>query len=126
MPEDRDDRSILDADPLWRRVIQLWVVADGSGGSRVSSAAFDNSSDGSGTSVTLGREAQEAGVTPRKALERYPDCRLASVSAGHCRRSGQAIVRDPTEEDRHHALVEGPKTKSVRRELARAAVWIDT
>lgn len=121
-----DDPSILDPDPLWRRIHPLQVVPDGRGGSRVSSAAMTDSSDGTGMSVTLGREAQAAGVTPALALSRHPGLGLASLLAGECRRQSQILARDPTPDDPHHALVEGEKPKAVQRALARAAtllVW---
>lgn len=125
MPGSRDDPSILDPDPPWRRVHPDWIVPGSDGADRLSSAAFENSPDGTGTSVTLGREARAAGVTPVRALARFPGYRLVSVTAGACRAVEQAIARDPTEEDPHHALVEGRKTKSTRRELARAAAFLE-
>jgi len=125
MPESRDDPTILDSDPLWRRIHPSWLVDDGKGGRRLSTAAFENSPDGTGTSVTLGRDAQIAGVTPRKILERFPERRLASVAAGVCRANKQILVRDPEPEDPHHALIDGEKPKSVRRALSNAASLID-
>jgi len=73
-------------------------------------------------SVTLGRDAQAAGVTPAFVIDRFPGFGLASVSAGECRRHAQELVRDPTEEDPHHALVNGGKPHSVRKALHRAAL----
>jgi len=88
---------------------------------RLSSAAFSNSGDGTGMSVSLGREAQEAGISPRRALTRFPRFGLASLFASACRKHRQAIQRDPTAEDPHHALVNGEKPKSVQKSLARTA-----
>ena len=115
-----DDPTIRDPDPLWRRIHPTFLRSDGT----VSSAAFSNSSDGSGMSVTLGREAMATGVTPKLALSRYPTHGLAAITAGDCRSHEQRIQRDPTAEDRHHALVSGEKTKAVQRQLARAAVML--
>jgi hypothetical protein len=119
--QDADDRTILDPDPLWRRIHPDQFVSDGQSGWRVSSAAFDNSRDGSGMSVSLGREAQAAGVDPSLALQRFPGFGMASVTAGECRKLEQWIERDPTRADPYHALVNGCKPKRVQRELAKAA-----
>lgn len=119
-----DDPSILDADPLWRRIHPEWLISDDRGGVYVTSAAFDNSDDGSGMSVTLGRESEAAGFTPQAALERFPGYGLASLPAGCCRQHGQTLQRDPTPEDAHHALVNGQKTKGIRRKLAKAATLV--
>ena len=116
-----DDLSIDDADPLWRRIHPKWYVPDGRGGRRLSSAAFENSPDGSGMSVTLGREAEAEGGSPQAAVERFPGYGLASLVARRCRELDQTLQRDPTEEDPHHALVNGKKTKRIQRELAKAA-----
>lgn len=121
MSQPDDDRSILDSDPLWRRIHPDQVVPDGKGAWRASSAAFTDSSDGTGMSVTLGREARAAGMDPRLALQRFPRFGLASVAAGVCRAHDQAIQRDPTKDDPHHALVNGDKPKRVQRALAKAA-----
>lgn len=119
-----DDRSVLDGDPLWRRLRPEHVVPDGQGGWRASSAAFSNSSDGTGMSVTLGREAETAGIDARRALGRFPLFGLASVSAGICRTHEQAIQRDPTVDDHHHALVNGDKPRRIQRALAKAATLL--
>jgi hypothetical protein len=116
-----DDPTVLDPDPLWRRIHPVHFVDDGQGGKRLSSAAFDNSSDGTGMSVSLGREAEAAGVAPETALQRFPRFGMASITAGTCRTHNQAIQRDPTEDDRHHALVNGDKPKRVQKKMAGAA-----
>lgn len=121
MSHPADDPSILDADPLWRRIHHSWLVPDGAGGRRLSSAAFDNSSDGSGMSVTLAREAREAGVTPARELAPFPGLGLAELSAGVCRVHDQWLEREPVEQNLFHALVNGAKPKRVQKALARAA-----
>ena len=119
-----DDQSIGDPDPLWRRIHPTQFVSDGSGSMRASSAAFNNSNDGTGMSVSLAREAQAAGVTAAMALDHFPTFGLASLTAGVCRGHRQTIERDPTHDDRHHALVNGEKPKSVRNALTRAAIIV--
>ncbi len=125
MAEAPDDDSVRNEDPLWRRVVPVQMVTDANGASRPSSAAFENSSDGSGMSVTLGREARADGVTPQVVLKRFPRCRIASLTAGQCRDHKQKIARDPTKEDPHHALVNGTKTKSTRKAFATLACWVE-
>ena len=108
--------------PELRRIRPEQIVSDGNGGQRISSAAFDNSSNGSGMSVSLGREAREAGLTSAAALTRFPGFGLASVSAGTCRSLKQSMERAPTVDDPHHALVNGAKPKPTKQALARSAV----
>lgn len=119
-----DDPTILDPDPLWRRVRPEQIVRDGDGTRRPSSAVFQNSSDGSGMSVSLGREAQEAGISPARALADYPGFGLAQLTAGECRAHHQTMQRDPTDADPHHALVSGDKKRATSRALGRLAVWV--
>jgi hypothetical protein len=75
-------------------------------------------------SVTLGREAEEAGISPLRALMRFPGFALASLAAGSCRRQHQAIERAPTDRDPHHALVNGAKPKPVQKALSRSARFL--
>lgn len=118
-----DDPTILDSDPLWRRIHPKQVVHDGQGCQRPSSAAFVNSSDGTGMSVTLGPEAENANVSPLEALRGFAGFALASLPVVVCRMHDQTLERAPTSDDPHHALVDGEKPRSVRRALCRAASW---
>lgn len=76
-PEYPDDTTIDDASILWRRIHPDWVVTDENrGGVRVTSLAFNNSSDGSPTSVHLEEVAREYGITAEcdpELLCRIPD-----------------------------------------------------
>ena len=75
-------------------------------------------------SVTLGREAGDAGIDARRALGRFPGFGMASLSARTCRTHEQEIQRDPTEDDAHHALVDGEKPRRIQRALAQASALI--
>jgi hypothetical protein len=116
----RDDQTIANDDPLWRRLIPDWVSPGADGQPVISSAAFQNSPDGSPMSVTLGRDCQ----SHERAIGRHLGYGLASLTAGLVRGHRQVVCRDPQPEDAAHALVEGDKPRSVRKALARAAVLL--
>lgn len=84
-------------------------------GRRLSSAAFSNSSDGSGTSVFLSSE-----VSMDRILEGYERLGVAVLTAGAARAAQQGVRRVPLEEIPGHAQIEGKKSLSVRRRLADA------
>jgi hypothetical protein len=121
-----DDPTILDADPLWRRIPPLHLVPDQTaGGVRISSAAFiDDREDGDPMSVVLGRELLEAGREPQSALGIHTNFGIASIPARVARECNQVIFRDPTDDEPAHAKVAGDKPKSVQKKLARAASWV--
>jgi hypothetical protein len=114
-----DDQTIADEDPLWRRINPMGVVRDATG-VRVSSAAFQDSPDGSPMSITLGRECG----SHEQAIGSHHGYGLASVTAGKAREQRQVVCRDPQPEEPAHALVEGQKTGAVKKALARAAVLL--
>ena len=116
-----DDLTIPDEADLWRRIHPSHIVFDENvGQSRPSSAAFDDSSDGTPMSVLLG---QEAGP-PENALVDYQGYALASFTVGLARACGQGIARDPTSDQPAHVLVFGRKTKSVKRRLTEGSQWV--
>lgn len=119
-----DDSTIAADSVLWRRIHPDWVVADENrGGFRVSSAAFDNSPDGTPTSIHLEEVARAIGLTAEAILSSYVGYGMASLTAGQGRACGQNVGRfgddDPT-----HGFIAGQKTKSVRKKLAAACVWV--
>jgi hypothetical protein len=122
----RDDETIGRGDPLWRRIPPWHVVDNGVGGFRISSAAFDDDTDGHPMSVILGAEVQRAKRDPRSCLEGCAQFGLASITAGFARDLGQGVQRNPLEVEPAHALAFGRKTKSVRKQFATAATnaWV--
>ncbi len=119
----QDDPTILDGDPLWRRIAPRQFILDQNLDRwRPSSAAFSNSSDGSGMSVVLGRDAQEAGRSPTSILRSQLEFGVVSLQAGICRRLRQIVARDPQEYEPHHAVVEGHKPQSARTAFAESAM----
>lgn len=75
-------------------------------------------------SVILEELFLAAGRSPSAALARHEGYGLAAITAGLARACGQGIARDLTPEEPAHAVVFGPKPKSVQRRLAKASVWI--
>ena len=121
----QDDRTIADSAELWRRIPPWHFVLDeNSGEIRPSSAAFDNDADGSPMSVFLAEVMAELRKVPPDALRGQEDFALAALTTGLARTNGQSVVRDPLPEEPAHALVAGPKPRSVRRKLSRGAKWV--
>ena len=57
-------------------------------------------------------------------LTGHPGYTLAMITAGQTRACGQGIARDPTPEEPAHAIVFGPKPKSIQRRLAKESSWV--
>ncbi len=120
-----DDPTILDADPLWRRIPPRHFVPDENrGGMRPSSAAFEDHPNGTPMSVVLGKEVLAANRGPESVLTGLDGYGLVEFTAGLARESGQSVIRAPTQQEPAHAEVVGKKTGSVRRKLARSSTWI--
>lgn len=120
-----DDATITDDSELWRRIHPLWVIRDENAGVvRVSSAAFDDSRDGSPTSVLLAAIVRESGRTDTDVLMDFGGYAFASLTAGEARRCNQGVARDPLPDEPAHAFLFGPKSKANKRCLARSAAWV--
>jgi hypothetical protein len=111
-----DDTSISDAAELLRRIsVHWWVFDDRTGRRRLSSAAFENSRDGSGTSVAIAAE-----TSPDELLNGYVGYGLASLTAGKAREQQQRVCRVPLDDMPWHAQIEGRKTGSIKKALSSA------
>lgn len=120
-----DDATITDDAELWRRIHSTWIVPDRNTGSvRLSSAAFDNSSDGTPTSVLLADLVRETGRTAEDVIAKFDQHALASITAGRARDCKQGVARDALPNEPAHAYVFGRKTKLLKRCLARHAEWV--
>jgi len=120
-----DDVSIQDDDNLWRRITPEWIVEDKNAGElRPSSAAFQDHPNGSAMSVGIASVAAENDRTPTDMLVGHQDYGLVGFPVHAARLAGQAIRRSPLENQPEHGEVVGKKTRSVRRQLARASVWV--
>lgn len=120
-----DDKTIQDEAELWRRINPDWIVPDEKPpGLRVSSAAFNDSRDGTPLSVLLAEIVRHTGRTAQDIIAPFPGFSLASITAGVARAQRQGIARTPTTKEPAHASVIGPKTKAIRQALAKAATWV--
>lgn len=78
-----DDAGISDSVDLWRRLIPAWIVPDdNTGGVRISSAAFDDSRDGTPMSVLLADVVAQTRRTPEDVLAAFDGYGLAAITAG--------------------------------------------
>lgn len=119
-----DDASVVDEAELWRRIHPSWIVRDENrSGLRVSSAAFDDSPDGSPTSILLAQLVHDTGRDETDVLLGFDGYALASLAAAGARGCGHGIARDPLPEEPAHACLLGRKTKSSKRCLSRCSAW---
>jgi hypothetical protein len=112
-----DDATIPDSAKLWSRIFPKWWVWDEKTNAfRLSSQAFENSRDGSGTSVILADES-----TLEEVLSGFNGYGLAAITAGAARAAQQGVHRVPLVDVRGHAQIEGKKSGAVRAKLVSAA-----
>ena len=124
-PAYEDDPSIRDDAALWRIIHPLWIVRDDNKrGWRISSGAFDDSTDGSPLSVLLAEIITSTGRTADDLLMRFAGHGLATITAAMARAQRQGVARTPRPDELAHASVFGKKTRSVKRALAQAANWV--
>jgi len=115
-----DDSSISDEDELWRRIPpQQWVDCPGES-CRPSSAAFEDSPDGSPLSVHVGRLTSVNTVLS----EIHEGFAIAAFRAGLARECSFIVVSDPMPEDPSHALVVGNKSTPKRKRLVKGCWWV--
>ena len=125
MKSETDDRTIREEERLLRRIPLVQIVRDDNRGSyRVSSAAFTNSSDGSGMSVSIETILQQCDLAVETVLRGYDGCGLVALTAGFVRMHGQGVVKKPQPDDPSHGEVVGKKTRSTQRAFARRAKWV--
>jgi hypothetical protein len=120
----RDDLTIANDAPLWRRIPPWHFVFDENDGKwRPSSAAFEDHPDGSPMSVVLGQQVLDEGRTAESVLEGYDGVALAGFDAGLARKCLQGIMRKPLPEEPAHAEVFGKKTGAVKKAFAKNSQW---
>jgi hypothetical protein len=111
-----NDADIPNSAELWRRIVAIWWVWDEKlGGRRISSQAFENSKDGSGTSVVLVAES-----SVEEVLSGHAGYGLAVLTVGAAREANQGVRRVPLQDVPGHAQIEGRKSASVKRQLVAA------
>jgi hypothetical protein len=115
----QDDAGIPDDVRLLRR-IPGGRYTEKEGRAAPNSDCFKDSSDGTGASVDI----WEDDWSPEKSLEAQPEhFGLVSFTAGQLRALGLGIIRMPLPDNPHHATLQGPKTTSVLRRLAKHCEW---
>lgn len=120
-----DDPNIAADAVLWRRIFPKWKVLDENvGGWRVSSAAFDDSDDGTPTSIYLCSVVIDSGRSVNDLLSGFDGYGMASLLAGSARGCGMAVVPAPEPDEPAHAFLAGKKSKPAKRCLYRAAQWV--
>ncbi|MBK6688776.1 MAG: hypothetical protein IPG45_30165 [Deltaproteobacteria bacterium] len=116
-----DDPEIGDDWTVWRRIPPYHVVADGQGGHRPSSAAFEDDPRGGPMSVII----VEKGADKARALAGHDGFTLVAIRVGLLRQLGQKVVHDPLNEEPAHGLVVGEKHKKrFCKAVAVAATWV--
>jgi hypothetical protein len=121
-PVRQDDPSIAHQDRLFRRVHLVQVVRDDDTGlARISSSAFRDKE----LSINIESVLLSGGQTAVACLEKYPNHKLAAITAGEARQYQQAVCRDPLPEVPSHGLICGSKSpRHIQDGLRTAAQWI--
>lgn len=115
-----DDPSIPPKAQLLRRIPPWQLPNVNGGGEAPRSDAFSNHPDGSGTSVDI----LEDDWSPEKTLAGYSSFGLVSILAEEVRSVGLGVIRARIPNNPHHAHIQGKKTKSIKRQLAKHCRWI--
>src|SRR4051794_27216980 len=106
---------------LWRRIPAFHIGFDKNRGCRVvSSAAFDDDSDGEPMSVVIARP----GRAPEEVLRGHAGYGLVAFSVQVAESADQEILRAPMLDEPDHAHISGPKTSSRRKRLRDGAQWV--
>jgi len=115
-PEYVDDLSIADGEDLWRRLPDLWVKYDDtSKTNRVTSQAFQDSTDGTPASASIASEHNG----PEELLQGHDEYGIGCLTAGTARGCNQGITRHPEPDDLAHVYIFGEKTKGNKKCLAK-------
>lgn len=119
MPPDEGDPPHVQATVVWRR-IPPWHFPKRPRQDRPDSAAFDDDAPGEPMSVIVARPSRN----PREALAGHEDFGLVELDVAALEREGLRLVADPQPTEPDHGLVVGPKTKAVRRAMAKSSRWV--
>jgi hypothetical protein len=121
-----DDVSIEGTAALWRRVPPYWLVKDENLGTvRPSSAAFQDSQNGTPMSVLIEKVVTQTQRTAADTLRDFEGFSLCSFTASTARDLGQSVATRPVEPlEPAHGFIVGKKTERVRRGFVRAAAWV--
>ncbi len=102
--------EIADADEMYRRFWNYHLKDNG----KISSAAFQNTSDTDEMSSALARL-----TTPRETASNDPNFGVASFFAGSARELDQRVFHDPVENNLAHSTIKGKKPPRIRKKFAK-------
>lgn len=124
-PHPLDDPSVEDDHDIWRRVHPSQIVYDSNlQRSRATSGAFQDSGDGSPTSVLIAKMVLESGRSATDVLTGIVGEGVVRIAAGDAREKGILIHIEEDDGEKAHAYLVGKKTRSVQNHLAGKAVWV--
>lgn len=119
-----DHAGIAPSDGVIRRISDNQVVADKNGQRRISSKAFQGSSEiNGGMSVDLERSIVDAGLDPKAFVTTPRWIGSVRFEAGTLRSEGFRVGFHPLPENPHHGEVWGDFSKPKKRQLQRLCVW---
>jgi hypothetical protein len=119
-----DHEGISAGDGVIRRISELQIVLDKSGGRRLSSMAFKASAgENGGMSVDLEALIVEAGEDPRRYVTTPRWTGSVRFEADRLREEKFSVGYDPLPDNPCHGEVWGAFTKSQQRNLRRMATW---
>lgn len=95
-----------------------------SGGIRISSGAFQNTSGTEGMSVVMEDTLRDEGRAAQELIAPYLGFGLVSLTTGLCIEEEQEVRRLPVDEEPAHGEVLGKKTKGRSKRFAGAADWV--
>jgi hypothetical protein len=122
VPHDHD--GIANGDRVIRRISEEHFVPDATGGRRISTMAFQASSDGNrGMSVDLEGSILEAGVDPKTFVTTPRFLGSVWFLAGFLREETFMVGYDPVADNVHHGEVWGNFSKGRQKKLLNAAQW---
>jgi hypothetical protein len=122
-----DDKSIKDEDGLLRRIPcnpNMFKFDQNLQEHRPTSALFKDREGGVNLSITLEEPLLREGKEHKDAISSFPNFGLARIQTDFVRNElvdPQIIFRDPTPDDPFHGLVQGKKSRSTRKALAKHA-----
>jgi hypothetical protein len=115
-----NDPAISDEVILWRRVHPEQLVFNSNlNEMRPTSQSFQNTSGSDGMSVNIASE-----TTIEETLHGYEDHFIVSLEVGIVRSLNQGVIRKPLPDNPAHSEVTGKKTKSIKKRLSDASMWV--
>ncbi len=119
-----DHEGIANGDRVIRRISEEHFVPDATGGRRISTMAFQASSDGNrGMSVDLEASILEAGVDAKTFVTTPRFLGSVWFFAGFLREEAFMVGYDPLADNVHHGEVWGNFSRGRRNKLLNTAQW---